>query len=399
MGGFGGSPTRVAAPPRMSYDTQTNKIVGSSFSPARSPASMVSTNFTLGATDSYSAPTATPKVGQADNLDWLKKYEGLRPQVQRVVDAMNLSPASTSIVQAAGGNMGAINRLPTLPETQPSPYSEPPIPRFPAVQAGVGTTSQIAEANAPSFQPQTASLQPAPPPQMEPIKQRVPIQTAYGTVYASTDRPEGGGPSQAMSGRVTEMGGLPAQSARLENIGAQARQSAAVKRMRERGAELNQERTQWVEQGIAAGREQSRARREAGAYNFGTDRFGRTPPQFAQQQAREDAKIGSVSPSANQPSPMGSSVLDFTSFGSTKRREENPAVLPTRPSPLYAGMGALGMQGGGLNPLESFASSVMGKSFNPFNVATMWPDKSAGPSVNVQLAPNRKDGSNFGFRI
>jgi hypothetical protein len=50
---------------------------------------------------------------------------------------------------------------------------------------------------------------------------KVPIQTAYGTIYAT--------PQQAQTQRVSEMGTLPAQSARLANIGEQARKMGMAK--------------------------------------------------------------------------------------------------------------------------------------------------------------------------
>ena len=50
---------------------------------------------------------------------------------------------------------------------------------------------------------------------------KVPIQTPYGTIYATA--------GQAQTQRVSEMGGLPAQSARLANIGEQARRMGMAK--------------------------------------------------------------------------------------------------------------------------------------------------------------------------
>ena len=63
---------------------------------------------------------------------------------------------------------------------------------------------------------------------------KVPIQTPYGTIYATA--------GQAQTQRVSEMGGLPAQSARLANIGEQAQRNAAINQMRERGTALAQQR-------------------------------------------------------------------------------------------------------------------------------------------------------------
>lgn len=51
---------------------------------------------------------------------------------------------------------------------------------------------------------------------------KTPIQTPYGTVYATAQ--------QAGTGRVAEMGGLPAQSARLANIGERARGMGMARR-------------------------------------------------------------------------------------------------------------------------------------------------------------------------
>jgi hypothetical protein len=68
-------------------------------------------------------------------------------------------------------------------------------------------------------------------------------------------------------------------------------QQALIDNIRKNAPALNQQRADWLEGGIAEGRALSRARREAGAYNFGTDATGRPLKQFAEQQAKEDAKM------------------------------------------------------------------------------------------------------------
>jgi hypothetical protein len=85
------------------------------------------------------------------------------------------------------------------------------------------------------------------------------IQTPYGMVFASTEAPKEGGPSQASNQRVMEMGYLPEQSARLANIGEQAQRNAAIAQMRERGAALGQQGIQRQEQFFT----QKRAERDA----------------------------------------------------------------------------------------------------------------------------------------
>jgi hypothetical protein len=95
---------------------------------------------------------------------------------------------------------------------------------------------------------------------------KMPIQTPYGTVYATA--------GQAQTERVAEMGGLPAQSARLSNIGEQAQRNAAIAQMRERGAALGQQGIQRQEQFFA----QKRAEREALRIAEGAARAGGVRP-------------------------------------------------------------------------------------------------------------------------
>lgn len=81
-----------------------------------------------------------------------------------------------------------------------------------------------------------------------PYANKVPIQTPYGTIYASTNIPSGGGPSQAQSSRVTEIASLPPQSARLERIGEEARRAARIAQIRQKGAKtFNQQRLEQEE--------------------------------------------------------------------------------------------------------------------------------------------------------
>ena len=158
-------------------------------------------------------------------------------------------PTPMTTVLPSGTPMVGFDSYPTLPQSipktasatapQPAAPSLSPVPAFPATGMGIMGNQNIRPLPTEQISPMT---------RMAPtladrgnvsvdisgMQGKTPIQTPYGTVYAAAQ--------QAGTGRVSEMGGLPAQSARLANIGEQAQRSAAIAQMRERGTALAQQR-------------------------------------------------------------------------------------------------------------------------------------------------------------
>jgi hypothetical protein len=163
---------------------------------------------------------------------------------------------------------------------------------------------------------------------------KTPIQTPYGTVYATA--------GQAGTQRVAEMGGLPAQSARLENIGEQAQRSAAIAQMRERGAALAQQRFGAQESFFA----QKRAEREA---------LG-TAETAARTAGVRPMDIMGARAAAAGPSTIGGIQREFASY--------QPTIGPMAPTSLYAANAESRFRGalpeGGSRPLPSGAMGASG---------------------------------------
>jgi hypothetical protein len=158
-------------------------------------------------------------------------------------------PTPMNTVLPSGTPMVGFDSYPTLPQSiprtasatapQPAAPSLSPVPAFPATGLGIMGNQNISPLPTDQISPMT---------RMAPtladrgnvttditgMQGKTPIQTPYGTVYATAQ--------QAGTGRVAEMGGLPAQSARLANIGEQAQRSAAINQMRDRGTALAQQR-------------------------------------------------------------------------------------------------------------------------------------------------------------
>ena len=267
--------------------------------------------------------------------------QGVLQSVGRAIQRTFANPqSSTMMAGSAGVNPLVANNVPEFPRLGPLvrtdyglPPSERPDWRNPADQWDArpvksaptqfaGTNPRAATADdiaffygrgkyAPAGQVQQTVAE-APQPAASPNANKLPIQTPYGMVYASNKTPEGGGPSQAMSDRVTEMGGLPAQSARLENIGEQAQRSAAIAQMRERGAALAQQRFGAQESFFA----QRRAERDALRSTEATARAGGTRPMDIMK-ARElvagPSTIAGIQQQATigPMSPVGTTVSRF----------------------------------------------------------------------------------------
>jgi hypothetical protein len=137
------------------------------------------------------------------------------------------APTSPTTVLPSGTPMVGFDSYPTMPQavsnvaaSAPQPAASTNVPTFPNVGMGIMGNRNIGPLPTEQIAPMT---------RMAPtladrgnvstditgMQGKVPIQTAYGTIYAT--------PEQAQTQRVSEMGGLPAQSARLANIGEQAR--------------------------------------------------------------------------------------------------------------------------------------------------------------------------------
>lgn len=181
--------------------------------------------------DAYpTAPQSIPRTvepfrGNA-STEAAKKYEGLPPHLQTAVDRMNMSPQTTSVVDTARSPLSGIN-APIDTSVQGMDVNRSPIAtRVPEMPSSLSA--------APSFDLSGATQQTTPlltnqVPEM-PInvaQAKVPIKTPYGTIYATAE--------QAAKPRVAEIANLPANSARLERIGEEARRNVALRKARQAG--------------------------------------------------------------------------------------------------------------------------------------------------------------------
>jgi hypothetical protein len=113
-----------------------------------------------------------------------------------------------------------------MPDFPPMPSAPVAAPTFPNVGMGIMGNQNVGPLPTEQFSPM-ARMAPTLADRgnvttdITGMQGKVPIQTAYGTIYAT--------PQQAQTQRVSEMGGLPEQSARLANIGEQARRMGMAK--------------------------------------------------------------------------------------------------------------------------------------------------------------------------
>jgi hypothetical protein len=149
---------------------------------------------------------------------------GSRPEV----------PTPTTTVLPSGTPMVGFDSYPTAPQvtprtasaTAPQPAASTNVPTFPNVGMGIMGNQNVGPLPTEQFSPM-ARMAPTLADRgnvttdITGMQGKVPIQTPYGTIYATA--------GQAQTQRVSEMGGLPAQSARLANIGEQARRMGMAK--------------------------------------------------------------------------------------------------------------------------------------------------------------------------
>jgi hypothetical protein len=193
---------------------------------------------------------------------------------------------------------------------------------------------------------------------------KTPIQTPYGTVYATA--------GQMGNERVSEMGGLPAQSARLENIGERARQSAAVKQMRERGAKLGQQGIQRQEQFFS----QKRAERDALRVAEGEARASGVRPMDIMR-AREGVQ---------GPSTMAGIRRDFESY-----QPKIGPMVPTSTLVANAVSGfTRGLPVGGSRPLPFGAMGPSGYALYEQQQAQRRAGGATGPYSNARTEQRRR---------
>jgi hypothetical protein len=325
---FGSSPTFPSnmfanAAKTPAYDTQTRKLVGSDFSPSRQPYGKPISM----AIPSFTAPLPT-------GLSPAAVGQNLVTQPQSAISSTN--PTVPDFPIEGMGLMSNQNIRP-LPTEQISPMT-----RFePTLEDRGKITTDIVG-----------------------MQGKTPMQTPYGTVYATA--------GQMGSERVSEMGGLPAQSARLENIGERARQSAAVKQMRERGAELGQQGIQRQEQFFA----QKRAERDALRVAEGAARSSGVRPMDIMR-AREGVQ---------GPSTMAGIRRDFESY--------QPQIGPMVPTSTLVANAVSGFAGGlpegGSRPLSSGPMGPSGYALYEQQQAQRRAGGATGPYSNVRAEQRRR---------
>jgi hypothetical protein len=144
------------------------------------------------------------------------------------------APTPTTTVLPSGTPMVGFDSYPTAPQmtprtasaTAPQPAASTNVPTFPNVGMGIMGNQNVGPLPTEQFSPM-ARMAPTLADRgnvttdITGMQGKVPIQTPYGTIYATA--------GQAQTQRVSEMGGLPAQSARLANIGEQARRMGMAK--------------------------------------------------------------------------------------------------------------------------------------------------------------------------
>ena len=284
-------------------------------------------------------------------------------------------PTPPTPVLPSGTPMTGFDIYPTQPQmaprtasaTAPQPAAPSlaapsPVPRFPATGMGLMGNQNISPLPTEQISPMT---------RMAPtladrggvttditgMQGKTPIQTPYGTVYATAQ--------QAGTERVAEMGGLPAQSARLANIGEQAQRGAAIAQMRERGAALAQQRLGAQESFFA----QKRAEREALGTTEAAARTAGVRPMDIMR-AREIVA---------GPSTIGGIQREFASY--------QPAIGPMAPTSLYASRAASQFTGalpeGGSRPLPSNRMGASGYALAEQMQAARRATGSVGPYSNV----------------
>ena len=298
--------------------------------------------------------------------------------------AFRVPPTPPTSVLPSGTPMTGFDIYPTQPQmaprtasaTAPQPAAPSlaapaPVPQFPATGMGLMGNQNI---------------RPLPTDQISPMTRMAPtladrggvttditgmqgktqIQTPYGTVYATA--------GQAGTERVAEMGGLPAQSARLSNIGEQAQRGAAITQMRERGAALAQQQFGAQEAFFA----QRRAERDALRATEATARAGGTRPMDIMKAREVVAGPSSIAGIQQQAtigpmSPVGTTVSRFA------------GALPE----------------GGSRPLPSTAMGASGYALAEQMQAARRAAGSTGPYSNAgaeRRKRNRQEAQALGFQ-
>jgi hypothetical protein len=309
------APKALGTVPSFPYDTQTRKFVGSDFSPQR-------------------PVEPTPMT----NLQRAQQYEGLPPHLQSSADRMGMSTQSKGVVDAVRSPLSGINSIFDTSIQGMGVDRSPIATRVPEMPSGLAGSSPFNLAGATQ---QTSPLLTNQVPEM-PVniaQAKTPIQTPYGTVYATA--------RQMGNERVSEMGGLPAQSARLENIGERARQSAAVKQMRERGAAIAQNYTQTMK-------------------DFAESRGPRFSPMPAPQ-GRYGQSLVNLFPQSQeavaQRTERNAPILASTGFGAMQRagqaqqQQFASSIAPFATPSLFGGMGYTAPLLGGPQPASPMLAS------------------------------------------
>lgn len=148
----------------------------------------------------------------------------------------------------------------TAPQPAAPSLAAAPVPQFPATGMGLMGNQNIRPLPTEQISPMarfepTLADRGAVTTDITGMQGKTPIQTPYGTIYATAE--------QAAKPRVAEIAGLPAQSARLERIGEEARRNVALRKAAQAGRELGRRNVRAMESYFAQQRAEAREMREA----------------------------------------------------------------------------------------------------------------------------------------
>jgi hypothetical protein len=204
------NPTVMGRPLFPTFD-RTKEMVGSAFNALTSGSNpaMMAGSAGVNPFASANVPEFPSRLGPLIRTDYgLPPSE--RPEFRNPADQWDAKPVTAR----------------TAATTAPQPAAPSLAPTFPNTGMGIMGNQNVGPLPTEQFSPM-ARMAPTLADRgnvttdITGMQGKVPIQTPYGTIYATA--------GQAQTQRVSEMGGLPAQSARLANIGEQARRMGMAK--------------------------------------------------------------------------------------------------------------------------------------------------------------------------
>jgi hypothetical protein len=204
------NPTVMGRPLFPTFD-RTKEMVGSAFNALTSGSNpaMMAGSAGVNPFASANVPEFPSRLGPLIRTDYgLPPSE--RPEFRNPADQWDAKPVTARTAAITAPQPAAPSLAPTFPNTGMGIMGNQNVGPLPIEQFSPMTRMAPTLADRGNVTTDITGMQ-----------GKVPIQTPYGTIYATA--------GQAQTQRVSEMGGLPAQSARLANIGEQARRMGMAK--------------------------------------------------------------------------------------------------------------------------------------------------------------------------